>query len=209
MQIGIIGAGMVGGALGKAWASRGHQVMFGTRHPDSAQIQKLKEPGLAVLSGSASEAVAFGDVVVLATPWNATQSAIESAGNLAGKIVLDCTNPLKADLSGLDSGAMPSGGEAVAAWAAGAHVVKIFNTTGHANMSDPRYPLQPATMFYCGDQPSAKAVAAQLATEIGFEAVDAGPLSRSRLLEPLALLWVSLAYQQKLGPNIAFVLARR
>jgi len=81
-------------------------------------------------------AAAFGEVILLATPWSGTEQALRSAGNLSGKIVLDATNPLKADLSGLALGHTTSGGEQVAAWAAGAKVVKIFNTTGFGNMEN-------------------------------------------------------------------------
>ena len=148
-------------------------------------------------------------MVVLATPWEATQSAIQKAGNLAGKVVLDCTNPLLPDLSGLALGTTTSGGEQVAGWAAGAHVVKIFNTTGAGNMGNPVYGNDRNTMFYCGDDAAAKQTAAQLAGDLGFEVSDAGPLTQARLLEPLALLWISLALKQGLGFDIAFKLMRR
>jgi len=154
-------------------------------------------------------AAAFGEVILLATPWSGTEQALRSAGNLSGKIVLDATNPLKADLSGLALGHTTSGGEQVAAWAAGAKVVKIFNTTGFGNMENPKYRDTTATMFYCGDDEAAKAAGARLAADLGFEPVDAGPLAQARTLEPLALLWISLAYFQKQGPNIAFKLLRR
>lgn len=88
-------------------------------------------------------------------------------------------------------------------------MVKTFNSTGSVNMVDPRYGSQPASMFLCGDDSKAKSVVARLGEEIGFEMIDAGPLANARLLEPLAMLWISLAYRQGLGPNIAFKLLRR
>ena len=99
--------------------------------------------------------------------------------------------------------------EQVAGWASGAQVVKIFNCTGSNNMENPRYAEGAATMFYCGDHASAKAIAAQLAQDLGFEPVDAGPLASARLLEPLAMLWVTLAYKQGMGRDFAFRLAHR
>ena len=88
MKIAIIGAGNVGGTLGKAWAKKGHQVFFGVRHPDDDKVRDLlKAIGNKAQAGSLAEAARFGEVVVLATPWRATQAAIQSAGNLAGKIV--------------------------------------------------------------------------------------------------------------------------
>jgi len=145
---------------------------------------------------------------VLAVPWNAVPDALRAAGDLTGKVVLDATNPLLPDLSGLEMPEGKSGAEKVAELA-GAPVVKIFNTTGYPNMANPDYNGQAATMFYCGDDAGAKKIAGTLAGDLGFEAVDAGPLTQARLLEPLALLWISLALKQGFGVGIAFRLMRR
>jgi predicted dinucleotide-binding enzyme len=204
VKIGIIGAGNVGGNLGKGWAAKGHQVMFGLRDPKSPK----KSVGVEVKTGSVKEAAAFGDVVVLATPWQATENAVKSAGSLAGKVVVDCTNPLKPDFSDLVVGFTDSGGEQVAKWAAGAKVVKAFNSTGAGNMLNPKFGNQSASMFICGDDADAKKTVGQLVTDLGFEVVDAGPLRSARLLEPLAMLWVKLAYGG-LGTDTAFKLLRR
>lgn len=109
--IGIIGAGNVGGTLGRRWAANGHNVVFGTR-------------------GTVAQTAASSQVVLLATPWPAARYAIAAAGDLTGKILIDATNPLLPNLASLDSGAT-SGGEQVAAWAKGARVVKAFNTIGN------------------------------------------------------------------------------
>lgn len=210
MRIGIIGAGSVGGTMGRGWARSGHEIMFGARDTTEPKVRSLlAEVGAHAKAGTVASAAAFGDIVVLATPWSGARDALRNAGNLEGKVVLDCTNPLKSDLSGLELGGTTSGGEQVAAWARGAKVVKIFNTTGFNNMANPRYGDDSATMFYCGDDSAAKAVAARLAEDLGFEAVDAGSLSQARLLEPLALLWVHLAVKQRMGREIAFRLMRR
>src|SRR5881296_1094768 len=97
----------------------------------------------------------------------------------------------------------------VAGWAPAARVVKAFNTTGWPNMKDPDYAGQPATMLVCGDDEGANRVVADLATSIGFEAIDAGPLRIARLLEPLAMLWIHLALFRGMGTGIAFRLLRR
>lgn len=210
MRIGIIGAGNVGGTLGRGWSRRGHEVLYGVRDASQTRVEELRTRlGGDAKVGTVPQAAAFGEVVVLATPWDGAQEALRSAGSLSGKIVLDCTNPLKADLSGLALGHSTSGGEQVAGWAAGAKVVKIFNTTGFNNMENPNYGGTGATMFHCGDDERAKAVAARLAADLGFEPVDAGPLAQARLLEPLAMLWISLAYFQRQGADIAFKLLRR
>ena len=209
MRIGIIGSGNVGGTLGRRWAERGHEIMFGSRDPSSNKIQSLLEQinGKAK-AGTLSDAAVYGEVLVLATPWPATERTLSDLGDLSGKIIFDCTNPLKPDFS-LDVGHSTSGAEQVALWADGARIVKVFNTTGYGNMADPSYDGQKATMFFAGDDHVAKSKAARLAEQIGFEAVDAGPLSHARLLEPMAVLWIYLAHAQGMGTGIAFQLLRR
>jgi predicted dinucleotide-binding enzyme len=208
MRIGIIGAGSVGGALGRGWARAGHEVTFGVRDTSDAKVGKLVEE-TGARAASVAEAASAAEVVVLATPWEATQDAIRNAGDLAGKVVFDCTNPLAPQLAGLTHGHETSGAEMVAGWAPGARVVKVFNTTGANNMANPDFNGVAATMFYCGDDADAKAAAARLAGDLGFDPVDAGALDQARLLEPLALLWIRLAYVQKMGREIAFKLMKR
>ena len=116
MTIGIIGAGNVGGTLGTGWAKKGHSILFGVPDLSSPSVKAaLERAGASAKAGSVADAGAC-EVVVLATPWEATQSAIQNAGNLTGKVVLDCTNPLLPDLSGLALGTTTSGGEQVAGW---------------------------------------------------------------------------------------------
>jgi hypothetical protein len=210
MKIGIIGSGNVGSALGQRWAAAGHEIKYGVRNPAKPElVALLKKIGARAGAASVAEAAAFGDVIVLTTPWNGTQAAIQSAGKLAGKIVVDCTNPLKADLSGLSVGFGTSGAEQVAHWANGARVVKCFNTTGAGNMTDPRFGTDRAVMFLAGDDDAAKGTVSKLGEELGFEMVDAGGLEIARLLEPVAMLWVHLAFRCGLGRNFAFKLLRR
>lgn len=204
MKIAVIGAGSVGATLGGGWVGAGYDVIFGVREPESEKYQALPAP-----RATPADAATQADVILLATPWPATEAAIASLGPLSGKLVLDATNPLKPQLAGLTHGHETSGGELVAQWAVGARVVKVFNTTGFDNMANPHYPAGAATMLYCGDDSGAKAVAHELAQALGFEPQDAGPLTQARLLEPFALLWISLAYQQGLGRDFAFRLMRR
>ncbi len=208
MKIAILGTGMVGGALGKSWARLGHEITFGVRDTASPKLAGLLNNAPNSRAKGLAEAAAFAEVVVLATPWEATQEAIVAAGGLSGRIVFDATNPIRKDFSGLAVGLTSSGGEMVAGWASGAKVVKIFNSTGFGNMENPKYGDHAATMFYCGDDPVAKETAKTLAQELGFDAIDVGPLSQARLLEPLAMLWVSLAFGGH-GREIAFKLLRR
>lgn len=211
MKIGIIGSGNVGGALGTLWAAKGHDVVFGVRDTNDSKLQELlKSTKGKARAASVKDAAASAETVAFATPWPATHDAINAAGNLAGKIVIDCTNPLLPDLSGLVLGTNNSAAEEVSRWAKGAKVVKAFNTIGASNFANPRFRSENASMFICGDDASAKAAVSKLAAELGFDVVDAGPLTAARLLEPLAMLWIHLAYKQGLGPSgHAFKLLRR
>jgi 8-hydroxy-5-deazaflavin:NADPH oxidoreductase len=210
MKIGVIGAGNVGGTLGRAWAAKGHEVVFGVRDPRDPKIQALlKATGGAARAASPREAAAHGEVVVLATPWGAVPEALRAVGDVTGKVLVDATNPLKPDLSGLVLGHTTSAGEEVARWAPGARVVKAFNTIGAQHMANPRFGSQSASMLLCGDNAGAKQTVAALAEALGFDPVDAGPLAQARLLEPFAMLWISLAYAHGYGADIAFKLLRR
>ena len=209
MNIGIVGSGNVGSTLGKAWAKRGHKIVFSYSR-DPKKLETLAtSAGPNTRAGSPAEAAQFGEVILFAPPWSSVDHALKAAGSLAGKILIDCTNPLKRDLSGLEIEHSTSAAEEIAKKAPGARVVKAFNMTGAENMAKPHFGAEQATMFICGDDAAAKTAVARLAEELGFEAVDAGPLQAARLLEPLAMLWIHLAYAQKMGSGIGFKLLRR
>jgi predicted dinucleotide-binding enzyme len=210
MRIGILGAGNVGGTLGRGWASKGHEVFFGVPRPQDPRIQELiRGIGPKARAGTVADAAGFAEVIVLATPWQVTENAIKEAGTLAGKVVVDCTNPLTADFSGLVLGYTTSGAEQVAGWAKGAKVYKAFNQTGFNIMGAPSLEGRRAVMFVCGDDARHKPTVLRLASDLGFEAIDAGDLAIARLLEPYAMLWIHLANAQGLGRDFAFGLLRR
>jgi predicted dinucleotide-binding enzyme len=207
MRIGIVGSGNVGGTLGRRFAESGHQVTFGSRRPDSEEAQQLARiPNARV--ASPRDAAQSSEVVVLATPWPATRDVLRGLGDLTGKILLDATNPLTATFDAIDPAVPSSGGELVAQSSPGARVVKIFNSVGYNLMANPSFSDGPATLLFCGDDPAAKQVAHDLAAQLGFDPADAGPLSRSRMLESFALLWIGLAFGGY-GREIAFKLMRR
>ncbi len=210
MKIAIIGSGNVGGALGKAWARCGHEIIFGVRDAGSEKIKVLlTEIGERAAAASVKDAAAAGEVVALAAAWEATEAIIAQTGGLAGKIVIDTNNPILPGLAGLSLGVNNSAAEEVARWAAGAQVVKAFNHIGAMQMGNPRFGDQVADIFICGDAAEAKAVVSSLIREIGFDVVDAGPLANARYLEPMAMLWINLALKLGYGPNIAFKLLRK
>lgn len=150
VRIAIIGAGSVGGTLAIGWSGCGHQVRLGVRNPADPKVQallgKFATPGVAL---PLAEAVADAPVVVLATPWDATLEVVRGL-SLAGKVVIDTTNPLLPNLAGLGVGGATSGAEEIARAAPGARVVKCFNTTGANNFLAPDYPEGAATMLYAG-----------------------------------------------------------
>ncbi len=198
MKIAVIGSGNVGTALGDGWSSKGHAVVYGSRSPE-------KESGKDRRFASIADAIAQSEVVALAVPWDAVGPVL-SSNNLSGKLVIDCTNPISPSFD-LAVGTNTSGGETVARLAKGARVVKAFNTTGFGNMRNPKFGAVNLTMFYVGDDESAKAIANQLINDIGFDPVDAGPLKIARYLEPLAMLWINLS--MTMGRDIAFQLIKR
>jgi predicted dinucleotide-binding enzyme len=150
-------------------------------------------------------------MIVLSTPWPATEAVIRSLGNIKGRIVLDATNPLSRGPDGisLEIGHGISGGEKVQGWAAGASVYKTLNTTGFGNMANPVFNGVKSVMFVAGDDEANKPKVLRLIGELGFEVVDAGPLRIARLLEPHAMLWIHLALARGLGREWAFGILKR
>lgn len=210
MKIAVIGAGSVGAALGAGWVRAGHDVTFGVRDTtDAKNIQLAKDLGAKL--ASVGDAAAGSAVIVLATPWDATPAALSACGDVTGKIIIDCTNPLKMGAHGLELtiGHNTSGVEQLAALAPGAHLIKAFNQTGFGNMAQPAYDEKASVMFVCGDDADSRATVCRLSSDLGFETIDAGKLSIARLLEPLAMLWIHLAFTTELKRDFAFALLRR
>lgn len=210
MKIGVIGTGRVGATLGKRWAQAGHAVTFGSRDPLSAKAQQLVEQtGGAVTVRTVAEALHDADVLLLAIPFGSTSSVAALAGDWSGRVVIDCSNPLKPDLSGLTVEPGTSAAEQIAAQFPGAHIVKAFNVASSATMANPLFDSQKATLFYCGDEAAAKEKVRQLIADLDFEPVDAGPLTHARYLESLAMLYIHLAVRGGWGSQCAFRMIRR
>lgn len=210
MKIAIIGTGSVGSVLGTRWSQAGHSIAFGSRRPDSEKVLELLEkcaPGTkAVL---AKESITGADVVLLAVPWPAARQTLVDLGDLEGRVLVDCSNPLTADFSDIELGHTNSAAEEIARWAPSARVVKAFNAASVKVMDDPQFGDYRATMFYCGDDPAAKDLVKQLISALDFDPVDAGPLASARYLEPLAMLYIHLAFKQGWGSNCAFKILKR
>ena len=203
MRIAIIGTGKVGAALAHGLRGKNHQIMLGARDP--AGVAKLAaETGARAVRPQ--EAAAGAEVVILALPWATAEAAVKSLGDLSGKIVIDCMNPLGMidGKLGLTVGYHRSGAEMVAAWARGARVVKTLNQVGAELMADNTGLPHRPVMFMAGDDATAKAAVTTLLTDLGFEPLDAGELEKARILEPFALVWINQAILRGKGRNWAF-----
>lgn len=214
MKIAVLGSGGVGQDLGLGFSGLGHEVKMGSRKPAKAEIKAwLDKAGPKASAGTFAEAAAFGDMAVLAVQWTGAENAVRLAGpdNLAGKVVIDASNPLlfrpKA-LPGLAVGGQDSAGEQVQRWLPKARVVKAFNTVNHAHMVKPSFPGGPPDMFICGDDASAKKFVAGICRDFGWGVIDMGGIEAARLLEPLALIYIQNAIRTE-NWNCAFKLLKK
>lgn len=209
MKLAILGAGNVGGTLGKGWIRAGHAVSYGVPDPSDAKYAALRGDGarLDTVAGAAGGA----EAVVLAVPFDAVDAAISAAGDISGRLLLDVTNPLRMGPAGLElaMGFDRSGAEHVASLALGAAVFKTMNQVGFEVMADPTcYGMKPV-MFVAGDHAERKPTVMGLVADLGFEAVDAGGLIAARLLEPFAMLWIHMALNHNMPRNNAFAYMTR
>jgi len=200
MNVGILGSGDVGQSLGAGFANHGHDVKMGSRTPDSDKIKKwVIKTGSHTTAGTYKESAKFANIAVLATLWSGTRNAIDlaEADSLAGKVVIDVTNPLvfKQDAPPeLAIGHTDSGGEQVQRWLPKSYIVKAFNIVGHAQMINPNFPGGPPDMFICGNNEKAKQTVTEICSTFGWNTIDIGDITGARLLEPLCILWVTYGF---------------
>ncbi|MEO7245348.1 MAG: NAD(P)-binding domain-containing protein [Rubrivivax sp.] len=203
MKVLVIGAGNMGSAFVKQLSRAGHQVSVTARHSAKAAEVAAANPGSKAVA--TANAAADADAIVLATGYADAVDALQSVGDLEGKVVIDITNPLTADYMGLTIGHTTSAGKEIAKAVAGAEVVKAFNTLFAPVLSEGADfgAGRKATVFYAGDSERAKQTARALAESMGFETIDAGALKNARYLESLAGLNIYLGYGAGLGTGIA------
>ena len=214
MNIGILGTGDVGKALGRGFVALGHAVKMGARDARNEKaLAWAQEVGAKASVGTFGDAASFGEVIVLATLGVANESAIRMAGleKFRGKLLIDTTNPL--DFSGgmppkLAVSGNDSGGERVQRLVPDAHVVKAFNTVGNPFMFRPNFPGGPPDMFICGDNDAAKAKVAAILKDFGWGVVDVGGIEASRYLEAMCMVWVLSAIRAN-NWNQAFKMLKR
>jgi predicted dinucleotide-binding enzyme len=194
MKVGVLGSGAVAKALADGFLRYGHEVTLGTRTASKLADWKAQNPQANVDGFSA--AAAFGELVVLAVKGTAAADALRAAGaaNLAGKPIIDTTNPI-ADappvngvlkyFTNLDESLM----ERLQAEFPGAHLVKAFNSVGNASMVAPQFKGGKPTMFICGNDEGAKKVVSGVIEQFGWEIADMGKAEAARAIEPLCMLW--------------------
>lgn len=208
MTIAIIGAGRVGQALARALVEQRHTVRFGV--PEPARHAELPSRFASRASvHSVAQAIAPAQTVILATPYAAALQVAREVADWEQRILVDATNPIAPGMAGLLVGTTSSGAEQIAAAARQARVVKCFNSTGFENMAEPQYPAGGLFMPVAGDDADARQKVLALATLIGFDAVDMGPLAAARYLEPWAMVWIEMALRLGHGRQFGFVRQQR
>ena len=201
MNIAFIGAGNMATGLGKHWTDRGHKLFFS----HSRDQEKLRQAAASISpdakTGTAEEAAAFADVLVLTTPFDAAPAALKAAGKLEGKLVWSIVNPLKPDYSGLQVGTTTSGAEELAKLVPGARFIAALPPFAEA-LHAGALPTPAPTVFVCGDDVKGRDTVSSLVRELGADPVDAGQLFAARFFEPAMMGLVYLAYGQKMGGRI-------
>lgn len=199
MKVGVLGTGDVGKALATGFAAKGHDVMMGSRSADHAGMKEwVNATGPNARGGSFAEAAAYGEMVVLATKGAVNEEVIKAAQptNLAGKVLIDATNPLTSAANappGLAISGNDSGGEQVQRLAPEARVVKCFNIVGNPYMVDPDLPGGPPTMLIAGNDAAAKDSVKEILGSFGWNDVyDLGGIEGSRYLEAMCMAWVGI-----------------
>ena len=194
MKVGVLGSGDVAKSLASGFIKHGHQVALGTREPAKLKDFVAQHPAAQALS--LAEAAKFGELIVLAVKGTGALDAVNAAGtaNLAGKPVIDATNPIANAppangvlkfFSTLDESLMERLQRAIP----GAHFVKAFNSVGNAMMVNPQFAGGKPTMFICGNDDKAKATVRGVLDQFGWETADMGKAEAARAIEPLCMLW--------------------
>ena len=205
MKIAIIGAGNVGGALAAGWARAGHEIILGARNPADNEIKALMASNKNISATSVSEATQQAEVILISVPVAAINDVAQALGEVKNKIIIDATNSVFQKPEPYAHGV-----EAFKAITQCEDVVKCFNSTGFENMANPKYGELGIDMFVAGSSQRGKAVAQQLAKDLGFaECYDFGGEDKIALLEQFALSWINLAIMQKHGRGMAFKILKK
>jgi len=203
LRIAVLGAGNIGGTLGRKWAAAGHQVAFGVNDPAAARAQALRaELGNKVTIGPVAHALEAGNVVVMAFPGAAMDETITTyAAQLDGKIIIDAANRM--------------GGGPMNSFATfqtrtpNARVFRAFNSLGWENYADPVFNGVQADLFYCGPDGDAREMVEQLIINVGLRPMRLGDIDQVGLVDSVSQLWFALALRQGKGRHLAFKVLSR
>ena len=198
MKIAVLGAGNIGRTLSSKWSQAGHAVRLGVRDINSPRAQSALQAGGDIAVDTVSNAISFGEVVLLAVPGTAVMPIISSqAGSIGGKIVLDATNNVGAP----EMSAIP----VITAQAPDARVFRAFSTLGWENFAEPVFRGIRADLFYCGQEDEqARRVVESLIEDIGLGPVYIGGLDQLQVIDNLTRLWLALARGRNMGRRLAF-----
>jgi 8-hydroxy-5-deazaflavin:NADPH oxidoreductase len=207
MRIGILGSGLMGGKLGTIFARAGHEVVFSYARSNDKLKKLARDSKGNARAGTPGEAAKKTDALLLAVHWSRIDDVLKQAGDLSGKVILTCSLPMDTDNTKLIVANTSSGAEELAKKIPRAQVVSAFNTVPSEvlfGVFEARRKSTRPSLVYCGDDARSKDVAAKLIHDVGFDAVDAGPLRIARHTEPFALLVGQLAYEGEGGPELAY-----
>ena len=191
--IAVIGTGQVAQALGPKFAAQGHLVIYGSREPkrpDAAKLVDRTGHGASVMLPA--DAVAQANIIVLAVPGLMIEKIVRGLGSLAGKIIIDPTNPLRQASDGMfELSTDSSNAELIQTLQPDAYVVKAFNTLNWRTMIDPTSSGGPVSIPLVGNSDEAKHVVAKLVTGMGLEPIDLGSVKQARYVEGMLILWIN------------------
>jgi len=215
LRIALLGAGEIGGTLGRKWAEVGHTVAFGVKNPVSEKAQSLRaELGEHILIGSPAEALAKSDIVLLAVPGNAVKEVVAAHAELLDrKIIIDATNQLvKGQVEDFKQRRQRTMNSlsTLQTSAPSAQIYRAFNNYSWQVFAEPIYNGVQADLFYCGPEGSALTVVEQLIAEIGLRPMRLGDLDQIEMVDTILQLWATLAlFQNKGRNNVAFKVLNR
>lgn len=200
----VLGAGNIGGTLGRKWLSAGHNVTFGVNNPSGDKANALRAGlGDKAVIGTTAEALSASDIVLVAVPGRAVDELVKTyASQIDGKLVIDATNKL-------GGGGPANSLAAFQAQTPRARVFRVFNTLGWENYADPIYNGVPADQFYCGPDGEDQAIVEQLIRDIGLNPVRVGDLSQIEVVDGLLRLWAALAMGPGKNRNLVFKVLTR
>jgi 8-hydroxy-5-deazaflavin:NADPH oxidoreductase len=207
MRVGILGSGLMGGKLGTIFARAGHEVVFSYSRSQKKLTKLARDAKGSARAGTPREAAKDADAILLAVNWSQLDDVLKQAGDLSGKVIVTCSLPLNADNSEFVIAHTSSGAEELAKRAPGARVVAAWNTVPSEvlfNVFAARNKAPRPSLLYCGDDSSAKKVAAGLIGDVGYEPVDVGSLRMARYLEPFAMVVAQLAYGGEWSPELVY-----